>query len=950
MDIQTNHLTIYLALGSTAARAIGDFRETQRCLGPEVHGRPRDRVLMIGLEKSNDGKVQSSTMTFPSETEGGIAGLQEERIPTHIWDAADNFLKTASRVTTDAMDSSTTFSLDVVIAGEIGDRFFLDNFLKTAVTVNELVFSRYEALGRIMGDTKNAAFFMIPIGLSENLQAEPQASEIISLLMATEEWHRQLDNTKGDPKGCRRCIPRFNIFDGFVKNGRIPFDDQTDMISDFLSLVTDDGIRSSTELRSLFGFSPSPDDFISVFSTATISFPVNLIEQYCCSHTLISFCDTLLGSPMGESKKEMDTLFQNVLSLLDTTYLEQRFDDAESGMDLLALIAESVPEFYSYEADPGEKSRTFWERTLPKTGEDLSIERKKKSHLHLQETYLPAIGWDDPPETLSDFFSRKWQQYPVDKLTRSDPGSVSTKFSSYHETIDVCGIRLYEKVDRDIHQAVDESLEKNAGHKRLGITIEYLKNDLLKEIKERLHRWEKEKLNQMGKDETFLGLPDVPVMDAFVDHARRFRSMIWNRPPAKVLLIWLPLFVFFFFMAFYNLFHLAAAFLGGSVSRLASLTYLLKPPYDIPVSIAISFMLFALPGFIYHLAVSLNLKGQLRSEYPYRAKLVGNEKILKGFARENEESYRLRRKIRRLEKKIEKMRRRRGILARLLADGQRAVRLYWQARLRLASFIWVRRIMRRAIAVVEDEIAKLDILRLKIEKHRIQVIDRLRELGDTPEDPEQCKVVKPSRPFHAYLLGNDILPDLTVNQRGIRDSMAIASYFIEKYHIHKNWRRHPLFEHMDQMDKMAHKLYSIFDEGMFGLHDYDDKIGMQIDAFFSTLEERLSAGDQLRFFASLEKNKVIQDSGIHIFCHGTAARFVKPAMARHSLSRSFLSMEAKNPNRITVVRVLKDIHIESLMRYMDCVYDPGKQGEGKEEQIEDVWSEHRPRVGKRVGA
>ena len=927
MDVQAAGITIFIAVGKTAMKVIDNYFEAEVCLHAGVSHWDHTRNIMIAMNHADKEMILSGT--YPGSSRR-IDMKSADEMPNILWHELDCFLKKAASVVTSGGNLMPGFHMDVVVAGNVDDTFFLENFLNIAVTVEELVHDRYNALVSVKGGLENASFILLPVAFSENLHAEKYRKEILSMIVGAERWEARLETT-------RKCIPRFFIFDGFTRNGKIGFDDQIAMVSNLIVLLTDAGIRNTEEMKRLFGFPVFPEGFLSILSIATASFPTHQLSDYCCSVSLLKFFDGLLENPRGTNDKEMNALFEEAATLLTPAFLEQTFTDAGSGFDLVATLAQVIPTFAHYHNDPTEKSRDFWEKTLPASKEEKLIEEPEVSRLRIQETYLPRISWKDTPEDLADFFNASWQEYPVNELTRTSNTGAAELFDAYHEAIDACGMTLQERVESSLRGSIDVSLSLNAGGRRLGATLEYLKDDLLVRIKKTIRDWEE----KTG----FLSLPDVPNMDTFISYARRFRNTIWNRAAYKSLLIWLPMLSFLFFLAFTHLIPIGAAFVTQDPLDVSLFVRIFRPPLSVPVSFGLSLLLVLLPLLFYNLRIGSRLRRYMQSEYPYQTMLSRKERELSQGRESAHWLGRLRVEVEKLKKKIPKMMKRRGILARRIAEGQRDGRIYWQSRLKLTTYIWIKRILFMAKDIIEEEIDRLDRLRMTITNHRSIIIDNLRNAGYTPENPDKCTMIPPSTPFSMMLLGNDALRSFAERQRSIREDAALMSHFIVHFGLFKNWRSHSLLDRLDLLFSMAGSLYPAFSAGLFTVNDQTGRIKVQVNDFFADLDDRLSGGDQFRFFASLQENETIYDSGFFIFCHSSATHLVKDAMRSHAIGAERLVNTSFSKNRSTAIRILKDLSTDVLLGYF------GYQSEDISDQRaesadEDIWNRlrRRPRM------
>lgn len=934
MEVQAAGIVIVIAVGKTAMTMIDQYLESD--IGPSLSAAGEDskRTILIGVNDA-DGKIM---INGPERFQGTFSfdPASPDQLTGFLWGVLDSFLKDASRLVSSDSVLMTDFHLDIVIAGAAhdpsGDKtnntFFLDHFLKIAVTVEELVHSRYEALVSFKGAPENAAFIIMPVLLSENLFAESNRKEILSMIGSTYQWQEDISAFLTH----RRCIPRFYVFDGVARNGIISFKDQTMMLTHLLSLLTDSGIRRSRQLKDLLGFSAYPEDFLSIMNITAAVFPVKQLSDYCGGVSLLGVFDALLDNPEDINDAELQAVFQETEQLLNPVTLERLFTDAGSGFDLVATLSQTTPTFHSYRQFIKKNDRSFWENTLPESEEEKLLETTGVSRLRLQETYLPEITWRDAPEEMQDFFNDDWEQYPANELTKSTKTRAAERFDMYHETINACGLTLQEKIRLNLQSDVDKSLSISSGEGRIGATLDYLKNDLLPRVKQHKEQWEANK--------GFLSLPDMPDMSKFGSNARIFRQNIWNRAAYKVLLFWMPVLLFMFFLSFYHLMPVLASFIQRDAMDMSLSVRLLKPPLRVPVSIILSILLVGIPMLIYNYLVGVRLRRFSRSEYPFKVLLAKKESLMSQGNYTARTMAGLQRSIEKLTRKIAKFMKNRGVLARNIAEAQREQRIYWQARLKLITYVWIKRILFMAQDIIEDEIERLHKLRTTLGKHQTEVVGSLRNAGCTVENMEKCTMIQPSTPFIKILIDNEQLSGFADTQCAIQKGGSFLNHFIEQFGLLSQWRNHSLLHDLKLLYPMAVSVYPALSKGMFTLNDHSGRIRVQLEEFFATLDDRHSGGEQFRFFASIEKNKTIYDTGYHVFCHPSATQVVRDAMLAQALRTECLANTASNRNRVTVIRILKDLHLDTLINYFGYRLKASSTPE-KMTPVEDIWDKFR---------
>lgn len=924
MDTKASGLTIFIALGKTALGIIEPpGHPAARFDRHGAIGAP-GRCLQLGIDPSAQTLSRGTQVApdFPP-----LRWSNENELLALLWHELDAFMRTATRFDARKDNQQSSFNMDIVVAGGLSDSFFLQNFLKVTVTIGDLVHGHYDALTRVKGNPQNASVVLTPIAVSENLRCEERKTDILSMLVSTKRWHQALDLSQ-------KLIPRFYIFDGFGRNAKIDPDDQIRMVADLIALLTDPQIKHTPEMRRLIGFSSYPEDFVSIISIATISFPLRRIAHYCCSHTLLTLFDTLLENPKQTDQAELQKIFALIKTTLGPSALEDKFADAGAGFNLSEMIARAIPTLHDYDPDTEVVGNAC--RHSSPTQEDRAngAEATPADRLRSQKTFFPLIHRKDSPEVLARFFNAHWERYPARKLAPADHSTVTEQFSAYHQAIDSCGIDLQETIEKIIREGVDRSLTLHAGRRRIAVTLDYLKNNLLMDVKRTLRNWE--------HNPSFMDLPDPPDMGVFRKHAQRFRKTMLSKPQFQVLLTWLPAYFILYTFALYPLLPIAAGMLGVVPDGQGILSTLFTYPTKILTAMGLSVLLVQAPILFKAIALLQRLRLTIKSDFPYIAQFEAcRQKLGPGDLITNRYQKRLSRQIDKLEKKIAKTARKRGLLPRCIEEAQVATRRYWQARLKLSKYMWIRYLLLKAKDIIEDEIEKLNTLRSGISDRRAAILDGLRRSGDAPASPQQCTVIPNSTPFHRYFFHNDILPAFARSQRAVQEDGLISTYFIERYGLLKSWRHNPLTERDDILFGMAQSLYPVFERGLFTIPQYEALVQDQMDAFMKTLEERLSAGDQFRFFASLEENAIVCDSGIFIFCHRSATHLVKAAIERASLDGARLLAASSNPNQVTTLRILKDVSVASLMRYFERqISDPEIQPNDGAHPT-DIWQSRR---------
>jgi hypothetical protein len=845
--------------------------------------------------------------------------------------------------------------MDIWVVGSLDESFYRRSLFPVCVAIREVVNRRFQALFRVSGPLYNASFHLMPVGTSSNLRelGREEQREVVELIFRLDRWNwGSIDHDQPDQaqeSAPQPMIPRFYLLDGFTTSSMVDLLDQRRCVKNLLMMVLCTGLRHRGLLVKYFQFQAGREDILTVVTLAALEFPISLFRNYCVNHAIISLVDYFMNEQGGEEDPwELDKQFLPLLERSKVSELQTMFLETQQGENILEQIDRETPDFVYYHEEDSEQPDDWKSRTPQSQSVRLPEEKEKTNPLGEQGTYLPAVRrWEDP-EDMADFFDQGWLDQVKEKLSCSRPSDIPRR---YHDSIQDVGERghfLAKTLVEDMRRATDSILGESGLQGRLPRVSRYLRSNLFGSWAN--HRQEMEERLQYH-------LPTPPETERFQFFASLLRRKIWARPPVQNLLFWTPLLIGLALIVLWPVLPSPKQWALGIIPGL-EFFYTDDPlsqnaarellPSIAQVLLAAS-MLVILPTFLFTASVSNWIRWITRSPFPHLAKMRRSirqteERDDGSEDTDSERDVLERKSVEKLERLAERDQKKMGLLGREIEELRDAFRIYWQARLQMSADLWSHRVLFALERGVLSELKNLQGLSNWLAEVRMIAIDRLRKGGDdSPEsvNPESSpRAYPPETAYQAFLLENRLLPDFYAAYRIFDHHSQALETLIAEQNLFRSWRSGGKMQDVGALEAACESLFPVLSRGnMFVLSRYQDRIHQQVQDFLATLDGRLQGGRHFSYYASIEANAFVEDSGVIIVAPPDAMPIVRKAAKQANLDQLRIVGDSQDPHRIYGFRMIRDLDVNTLARYLGLmIVEEDREGHDTEGKIEDPWS------------
>jgi len=912
--------------------------------GLEVIPVPTPRALQGEMTDPNN-RISPETSKYLAKVHGAIQNLFHSHLHP-VMDARE--------------EESFNVFVDLWVVGSLEEDFYRRSLFPLAVAIREIVTKLFEALFQIHGPLYNAAFHLMPIGTSTNLRGlkADDKREVVELICRLDRWNHEEPVSPachGSMAVTRYpVIPRFYLLDGFTSTSMLRVSDQRRCIKNLLLMALCSGLRHREGFRNFFRFRDGGEDFLTVVTLATLEFPITLFRNYCVNHAIVSLVDYLLEeAPDPGDMWEMERRFEPIQDQSNVEKLQPQFLETSMGDTILDQIDEETPDFVHYYPEERTDLEVWKERIPAPQSIRLPKAEQQANPLREQGTFLPVLRRREDPETMAEFFDLRWLEHPEKNLACLPPSEVPRRYHAMIKDVNARGYHMAQDLVEDLGGAVDETLQAPGMKERVNRLARYLDNALCMP-------WAK--LRKQQKEKLYSSLPPPPDTIRFQYFAGILRKKIWARPSIPILLFWVPVLIGLALVTLQHVLPNPGKWAVGVIPGMESFYPDDPLKYDplremVPTLIQLflgALLLVTIPITATSEKVFRHLRRLTRSPLPHLAALRSmmqrsaekGEELEEERAAESEVRKAEAKKTGELEKLAKKDRERMGLLGRELEELRDAFRIYWQARIQLSSDLWIYRVLSVLEKGVLEEIQRLQSFSAWLAHLRLAAIDQLRKLGDPKVETVDItaipKAYPEESPYHALFLDNRKLPDFYNAYRGFDDDVQAVETLLRDYDLLGDWRTGGRLRDLMDLRAACESLFPALSKGPFTLTRYQERLAEQVRAFFDTLEGRLSGGKHFRYYASMEANAVVEDTGVVIIAPPDAMFLVRQAAKEASLDRLRIIGESKDPHRIYAFRMVRDVEVGTLARYLDIeLTPPSKDPKDPSLEATDPWNSIR---------
>ena len=822
--------------------------------------------------------------------------LSSEDISGNLWSRVQNLMHQLNRGKS-AVDEGVFPLFDVFVFGAFNDPVFLQHLPHILWVVKTVALHHFKSLFHVVNNIQNARFFIHPIGLSENLQLEPDKNLIIRQLAWIENYQKLLPVAE-------QFIPRFYLIDGFNSASSLTMTEIQQLLGNFFNVWISTPIRRQEKIRQLFGFSSYQNDFFSFLNIALLEFPIDLYKEYFGARLLNAFIRHFTSEStfsVTVPKPPVSESFHSLTHKWQPKKLYHVFEEPIRGFNMIERLKKAIPTFYFYE-DPLYAQLSDMERKIKGY--------KQVEEIFLQKTYLPKIKKIYPQENLFLFFNQHWQSHVQQTLSPEVPGGeLSQIVKKFYLELEKLTRQIICQVESSIQKAVEESLRQEQGKHRIHPLLNFLKKNALPRI-----RSAKKRLgNSLEKE-----LPHLP---DFISHEKltsHLISFIRRLTRKSSLWVWFMLYAVILFPVVSLLLEKWVTSMDYDALNQPFIVSLLTPPFVYGVSAIVLGLLLSLILFLRNHRVKKKIFRYLGSSYPQLSKEIQEFGEIQTNKYENPADNK-------------------GVLAQSIQQLRKEASEFWQIILDfyikqqlLCVYAYTEKLIQQKISELQHLIDDLENIRIDSER----VLQKYAYYFPQKRKPQ---VYPHEQMFHQYFLTDDWFKRVFQHRFQFADEQDAVATLYKKMNLEELLERKHFSVKKEYIINLAMGLIDFKERNYQELFDptgEKDPVGQELltklKRFLISLEQALTVGSNFTTYIVEEHDLQIVDSGIFLFYSTGLHQPIKTIIDEQELEFNLVPTSMR-PYVIIAMRMIKDISLPSLVEHLELDYKV------KEEWFDNLW-------------
>lgn len=747
-----------------------------------------------------------------------------------------------------------SYYLDVYLCGAWMDGDFRFHLPLVLTFLERLGHERYGSIFNSREDRRNARLLVHPLALSINMPREPSRDEISPLLARIAHWHDEL-TAEG-----REIVPRFFVYDGFTNNIQLNHREIVDITANFVGMCTRSGVRADADFRGMLNFAPYAEDFFSVLSLATIQFARNKFRKIAVDMILDKLFEILLEKPelKGDDPNTNPLLASKIAYMVNSEIMGSALLPRKPAKDHYRKLI--LNQMFEFEGKP-DTNRPLVERGIVE--------------LYQNRVTFPTDCYRYPPEALERFFDRNWLDHLFECCYPEKGRGVAIGLS---ET--ALGVRRawYDELEK-ICKLVDDNLRGLLGPGQANYSLNTFCAAL------QLCRSE---IVEPARAELLVKADELPAprwrFSAVRDIWARMRGQIWNFIPIYAIKFWLPLLAVLSSVQLLAIYRFALTRLDPDTEGARLLALVNQHPMFLPALIVVS-LIVSLPAM---LVVYLLRRHRLK-RYLNTDAVSGVPEMVPELGEDGPE--------------LVESGDFHGVMPSAGGLMARKAGTWWNKHENLGAIGLVQGMLK----VVE---MRVDALNKKAEL----VLVRLNEIRDRRMD-STLALSQGGLYFNDDLLVPEVVGDFA---RHVNKNFSIK---ISAQNIAGRLHDRGVGEFLDcvvdeevVLEEILQEIPFFANGSVFLVPGFESEVVKRLKSFVRVLPDRLSHGQIFHFLASEEEDKLIENTEILLVApqeaQGALDRIGPEAavVARRVISR--------DPDHVWGLRLIRDINIESMIRYM----------------------------------
>ncbi|MBU8922641.1 MAG: hypothetical protein KOO63_12555 [Bacteroidales bacterium] len=784
-----------------------------------------------------------------------------DRSPDRLWSSSENKLLENIATAFEKLlgdrpvkNFGYSYYLDVFVCGAWRDEDFRFYLPLVLPFIERLAHERYSSIFSFRDDLCNARLFIHPVALSVNMPREPSRKIIARQLANIEAWHTNLQ------KEGRPAIPRFFLYDGFTNNIQLNDVEIVGITSHFIGLCTRGGIRADSEFRLLLNFSKYGEDFFCVLSLATIQFTRKYFHQKALSLIVEDLYSQMARVPEG---RNVGQPAQQAEILGISRIIQDEIIDSNTLRNVTGRerYRDTIHEMlFHYKGRISATTPALEERLF---------------EIFASGQTFPLEPYRYPPETLERYFDRKWLEHLIDSCYPPPGQDVALDFHKKARLLrDICNSELKRIMGMLDNELVDLLETGKAGYSlnTFCAALRTCEETIIRQAR-RLLDSEEEKLPQ--RRWRFAIVRDMWA---------RLRGQIWNYIPGYAFRIWIPLMAVFSTLQLLAIFRLWKTFVDPSTEGARLLESFNEHPMLFPALLIVSFIIcFPLLG-LYHLYTRRRLKKYLDTTPSESSRIM--EEVMEDDAPE-------------LVGGVDYM----GVFPAAGSLMARKTGSWWYKHEELGS-----------LSLIQGLLKFVEIRVRKARETAAKVLERIEDKLKMLHEDRELEVER-NLYFNDYLVDPQDAEQFAIQinkSLSIRISAQNVAYRLCRDGVDSFLNEVADFDRV--LSEAEREIPFFKDCSVFSLPSQEEKLLLSLGKFLTGLSDRLSHGQIFHFLTSQEQDKLIEDTKIFLVCPQEALSFIQTLESR--AMASFKKIISSEKDHIWGLRIIRDISIQSILRYM----------------------------------